>query len=416
MELKSVNLKKTQIIIFKESGYKGKMPAFKFGNSALKLVKEYKYLGTTVTNTGNFKLNEVYLKKKGLRATYLLTQSIRYSKPSTAIKLFEKIVEPILTYNCEVALATLPKSWDYGKFVFNIWNHGNEVNRVTTSFLRQILGVHKKTSNIALMSETGKLPTIMKVYNQIYKYWIRINDTEKELLKEALKINISDYNKGKNTWYKIVDYLRRLTLIDSDEPNTAINMFKKSMKILFQMWWTSESQREETKLDFYFSLKKNFGFETYLDNIDHSARTAITKLRMSCHCFPIEILRYYGIEREDRTCNICASNKIGDENHYLIHCQNKRMVDIRLKFATEVKKILPQMENFSIKDLMAYCISMKDTSIQGITAKFAGEIYKGFKMEDNTPPLRILCLRKIGKIRKPPRCRTNFIKHKRGSS
>ena len=80
------------------------MPSFKFNGTELKLVKEYKYLGTTVTNTGNFKLNEINLKKKGLRAMYLLSKSIGHCKPSTSIKLFEKIVEPILTYNCEVAL------------------------------------------------------------------------------------------------------------------------------------------------------------------------------------------------------------------------------------------------------------------------------------------------------------------------
>ena len=102
-------------------------------------------------STGNFKLNEVNLKKKGLRATYLLTRSIGHTKPSTAIRLFEKIVEPILTYNCEVALASLPKSWNYTDFVLNMWDHGVEINRVVSNFLRQILGVHKKTSNVSLL-------------------------------------------------------------------------------------------------------------------------------------------------------------------------------------------------------------------------------------------------------------------------
>ena len=55
------------------------------------------------------------------------------------IKLYEKIVEPILTYNCEVALAYLPKTWDYTRFVLDIWDHGGEINKVTTSFLRQLV-------------------------------------------------------------------------------------------------------------------------------------------------------------------------------------------------------------------------------------------------------------------------------------
>ena len=38
------------------------------------------------------------------------------AKPSTSIKIFEKVVEPILRYNCEIAHAYLPKTWDYKKF------------------------------------------------------------------------------------------------------------------------------------------------------------------------------------------------------------------------------------------------------------------------------------------------------------
>ena len=135
----------------------------------MKIVKEYKYLGTIISNTGNFKLNEVNLKKKGLRATYLLTRSLKHAKPSSAIRIFEKVIEPILMYNCEIALAYLPKTWDYTRFVLEIWDHGNEINMVVMNFLRQLLGVHKKTSNIGIMSETGKYPIMTKVYTLIYK-------------------------------------------------------------------------------------------------------------------------------------------------------------------------------------------------------------------------------------------------------
>ena len=114
-----INLKKTQVIIFQNGGYRGILPTFKFGESELKLVKEYNYLGTVISNTGNFQLNENILKKKGLRASYLLTKSLKHAKPSSAIRIFEKVIEPILMYNCEIALAYLPKTWDYTRFVFD---------------------------------------------------------------------------------------------------------------------------------------------------------------------------------------------------------------------------------------------------------------------------------------------------------
>ena len=397
-----VNLKKTQVMVF--NCQKRNKPIFTFDNTVLKIVKEYKYLGTTVTNTGNFKLNEINLKKKGLRATYLLTKSIGHVKPSTAIKLFDKIVEPILTYNCEVALALLPQSWDYTDFVLKMWDHGIEINRVAFNFLRQVLGVHKKTSNVALLSETGKYPPIMKVFNQIYKYWLRIKDSENLLLKEAVTTNMINHENGKLTWYKIVDYLLKLTNVDTQNHSKTINEFKESMKILFNLWWEDERKKDKTKLDFYFSIKRNFGYEKYLDNIKYENRIAITKLRLSCHCLPVEVLRYSGTLREKRTCNICSMDKIGDEKHYLVECNNDRMVDIRSKFIANVQKICPIMKDFSIENIMTYCISMKDENIQEITAEFVHDLYKKYKKEEKLPPLKILCLRYLNKLRRP-QCR-----------
>ena len=38
------------------------------------------------------------------------------------------------------------------------------------------------------------------------------------------------------------------------------------MKILFDVGWEAAAfLKDRSKLDFYFSLKKNFGFENYLD-------------------------------------------------------------------------------------------------------------------------------------------------------
>ena len=82
---------------------------FTFGNIILEITKNYKYLGTIITHTGNFKMNQTNLKKKGLRASYIIMRNIgANSKPSTAIRIFEKIIEPILTYNCEITEAYFP--------------------------------------------------------------------------------------------------------------------------------------------------------------------------------------------------------------------------------------------------------------------------------------------------------------------
>ena len=52
---------------------------------------------------------------------------------------------------------------------------------------------------------------------------------------------------------------------------------------------------------------------------------------------------------------------------------------------------------------------MKDEKVQEITANFIYNLIRQFRIEDNVPPLQILCLRHMGKIRKS-HCRTKLKK------
>ena len=139
-----LNLKKTKIMVFNKGGRKNTIPFF-FGGNVVEQTTSYKYLGTIITDTGNFKLNRSNLKRKGLRASYIILKNIGwFSKPQTAIRLYEKLIEPILLYNCEISEAYMPKTWDFKKFKTNMWDMGKEINQVTIGFIRQLLGVNKK--------------------------------------------------------------------------------------------------------------------------------------------------------------------------------------------------------------------------------------------------------------------------------
>ena len=49
-----LNIKKTKIMVFQNTGRRRKTK-FYFGTQILELAQSYKYLGTTITNTGSFK-------------------------------------------------------------------------------------------------------------------------------------------------------------------------------------------------------------------------------------------------------------------------------------------------------------------------------------------------------------------------
>ena len=140
-----LNHKKTKTMIF-QAKYKKKLNIILNGHP-LEEVKQFKYLGNIITNTGNFKQNDNYLKLKGQRASYQIMKVIgKYMKPSKSLSLFEKIVEPILLYNCEITTAYIPQKWTYKTFMENMWNKNLEIDKVLKNYTQQKLGVSKKTS------------------------------------------------------------------------------------------------------------------------------------------------------------------------------------------------------------------------------------------------------------------------------
>ena len=387
----NLNLKKNKIMVFQRGGAKCTTRFF-FGHNVVEYTTQYKYLGTIITDSGNFKLNNVNVKKKGLRASYLIMRNIgRFCKPSTAIRLFEKIVEPVLLYNCEVSGAYMPKKWDLRKFQSHIWETGKEMNQVVLSYLRQILGVNKKSTNMAIFSEVGKYPICIRIYEQIFKYWIRVSTSSNDLLREAYQTSV--IRKDKQCWTKIVNFLRQTIKItkcpniDKSKNNDLIKSFKVGLRKHFEAWWTKQAVPTGTnKLDFFYRFKKCFKYEPYLDNLPRHLRTDITKFRISNHCLPIEIQRYRKKRkiRLERKCDICNLDECGDEIHYLLRCTNSEISHSRDEFMKQVRSLNSQFSLFTNENIIDYCMNMADPDIQGPIAKFVKIIFITFREESQS--------------------------------
>ena len=400
-----LNIRKTKIMIFQRGGKREKSQ-FMFGKNTIEQTKEYKYLGTIMTDTGNFRNNEIYIKKKGLRAAFLLSRSIgNISKPSSSLIIYNKIIEPILLYNCEITHAYIPNSWDLNRFQHKMWDISKETERVTMSYLRGILGTHKKTSNISLQSETGKLPINIKIFSRIIKYWQRLLTSENKFLKESLKLEIKNLSFNKPSWMKIVIFLLKTTEVEKlpwyNDTLTHKNhkYFNEKLKICFLKWWSNYESRKQdgSKLDFYFKQKKNFKFEPYLDNVPKSTRIYTTRLRTSSHNFPIETLRYKKIPREERLFKICLKREVGDEEHYLMNCNNRYMKEERETFLNKVKASNTQFSKLTNEKIIEYNIKMHDTNTQLITAQYIQNISTIFNELKRIPPLFTLCQETIDK-------------------
>ena len=88
----------------------------------------------------------------------------------------------------------------------------------------------------------------------------------------------------------------------------------------------------ETKLRTYKLFKLTSGMEPYLiSNPRLSYIHAIARFRISSHTLEIETGRHRRpkVPIEERTCKICRSNSVEDEQHFLIECLVADMVQLR---------------------------------------------------------------------------------------
>ena len=94
----------------------------------------------------------------------------------------------------------------------------------------------------------------------------------------------------------------------------------------------------------YQDLKKKFEIEPYINEVKYyKYRSAITKFRISAHSLPIERGRWMSVHRNKRICPLCIGNDLGDEKHYIFHCTNINLVEVREKFLDEIYKTSPEI-------------------------------------------------------------------------
>lgn len=88
----------------------------------------------------------------------------------------------------------------------------------------------------------------------------------------------------------------------------------------------------------YRVFKCSHNFESYLVDLPFDLRKAFCSYRCLNHRLPVEQGRFWGVDRDDRICDICNMNNIGDEFHYMFECKF---------FDDERKRLLP--DNFITK-------------------------------------------------------------------
>lgn len=348
-----VNIDKTKIVIFS----RGRLPdnlSFRYDNIVLEIVNEFNYLGLTLARSGSFLTAKKANIKKATTAMYGIIKKGRFHNLSIEcqLQLFDKIVQPILLYGCE------------------IWGAGDNriVERVHLKFCKLLLHLKSSTPDYMVYGELGRYPLDISIKLRMINYWSKMLSGKPEKLPLVLyKLCLRKYILGSHMiWLSsiknILDSCGLSYIWDTQNfisPSWLYSSVKQCIIDQFNQEWISYVQNSPKALN-YRLFKENFEFENYLNVLDHKKAINMCRFRTTNHNLPIEVGRWRNINRNERKCILCNSDDIGDEFHYLFTCsafKNERSKFIKYHFRTHpnILKMRDLMQTTNILELNNLC-------------------------------------------------------------
>ena len=99
----SVNIDKTEIIIFNKGGRLLKKEVFSCKDKVIEIVKQHRYLGILLDATGKLNTAMTDLDKKAMRATHTIYKLSTYNQisPRLLLQTYNSMIEPILLFSSE---------------------------------------------------------------------------------------------------------------------------------------------------------------------------------------------------------------------------------------------------------------------------------------------------------------------------
>ena len=191
---------------------------------------------------------------------------------------------------------------------------------------KQILGVNRYTSNLAVRLECCRSPIILFCFSMMYKYFIRIRDMPNNRILHSAFITDQELFRDKSkSWFSNVATVMKLLNIDIKEPiDHAIFVHLLNEYYMQQTECQLNKIKHnvvDSKLSVFSHILDINNIPKYLSLISERAITKdITKFRLSAHYLNTERGRFTKLKtpRNDRICPHCTF--IETEIHFFTEC------------------------------------------------------------------------------------------------
>ena len=219
-----VNIDKTKKINFCGNGHCCKSTSF-YGEKLIGNAINYKYLGLVFNASGTWSNATNNLSTRGLKALFSLKKYICTGniKARLGMNLSDQMIKPILCYAskiwsvCDLAKNKFRTVDEFAKYLDNI-----AIEKVHVKFCKFILGVNKRTVNLAIKGELGRFPVNFSCLIQAFKYWYHLQESSNSLLRKASFVCRDLHDKGVSSWFTFYDSICKSINVKADDPSATV--------------------------------------------------------------------------------------------------------------------------------------------------------------------------------------------------
>ena len=309
-KLLSVNMSKTQIVVFNDFRHTPS-ESFMYCNQPLSVVDQYTYLGIVFHKSGSFKSAIQKLAAAGKRALFAMHQrcaDLGIVDIVTRCSLFSSLVQPVLSYGCEI--------WGFEKGYLT-----SLMTIVHNMFMKRTLRVRRSVPDDVVLCELGQVPLYLHWHKLTLKYICRLTTLpDDRLVKKA-------FNQTQllhTPWWQRVHAQICEYQLQGVFGFGSFNMCHAEQS-LRDHWFRNLCQSSATKLSFYVD---NMHFDStdmapYLMTVNSEGPLFdLIKFRLGSHMLRVETDRWVHPRppREQRICQHCQCGAVEDEQHFLFDC------------------------------------------------------------------------------------------------
>ena len=179
------------------------------------------------------------------------------------LTMYNSMIIPIMTYGSEIWMS------DDFKLKFKTLDK-SPFEKTQNTILKNLLGVHGRSSNMAIKCELGAFPVVLRCYKPMFNYFLRFRecgglmDGIHNILKAAFaedQLLLKKEHSWSNKMYEILNLFQLSSTIISKSFNKKIEDFYKD-KLKSELCRIKHNN--SGKIRFYGKMFGNFELQRYL--------------------------------------------------------------------------------------------------------------------------------------------------------